>query len=248
MSFTFSPQTGRGVYLSLNQGTSEFRSNAMRPILDSALLQARAAGARELFDAWAPGLMAGLDATINVQVDNLPVGVESKRRAKNYENANVYAIAYNGDDPVQDDVLRSDLLRVLEMLKRVYAAGTPGSGSVLVASADQSGQACVLDTKLRKAIEDHSMAVARALYNESVWQIDDVSRYRSYDLHLCRKADGYEIHVEVKGTASAGVEVFLTKEEVKHAKSYASTVLVNVHDIQVQYQDGTVVCRGGPPG
>jgi hypothetical protein len=80
---------GSRVYLSLNQGTSEFRSNAMRPILDSALLQARAAEARQLFDAWAPGLMASLDATINVHVDDLRVGAESKRRAKNYEDANV---------------------------------------------------------------------------------------------------------------------------------------------------------------
>jgi hypothetical protein len=89
--------------------------------------------------------------------------------------------------------------------------------------------------------------VARGLYDENIWQIDDVSRYRSYDLHPRRKADGHEVHVEVKGTASAGAEVFLTKEEVKHGKSFASTVLVVVHDIQVLYEGGTVVCHGGTP-
>ena len=37
---------GSAVYLSLNQGTSEFRSNAMRPINDRGELRARAAEAR----------------------------------------------------------------------------------------------------------------------------------------------------------------------------------------------------------
>jgi hypothetical protein len=99
---------------------------------------------------------------------------------------------------------------------------------------------------LRKAIEDYSMAVVLRLYAETgEWDIEDVSRYRPYDIHLRRRSDKFEVHVEVKGTASAGKTVLLTKDEVKEARAYQHTVLAVVHDIEVRYQDGDLLCSGG---
>lgn len=248
---------GSRVYLSLNQGTSEFRSSAMRPINDEQLLLARAAAARQLFDGWSPDLMQGLTPTIDLAVTGLPVGAESKRRSRNYELANVYALPYEADTRLEDEVLRSDLMRMLPFLSSVYARPDSAEdysvdGSVLVPTQSESpsgkpsGQKWVSDSRLKKAIEDYSMAFVIWLCVETgEWDVEDVSKYRSYDVHLRRKNDKLDIHVEVKGTKSAGETVYLTENEVKNAQTYEHTILAIVHNIKVSFEHDEIVCSGG---
>ena len=242
---------GSRVYLSLNQGTSEFRSNAMRPIQNPAVVTARAAAARQLFDTWSPELLEGMTPDIDLAAEGLTVGSESKQRIRNYEQANVYALTYEADQQVSDDQLRSDLRRMLALLQRVYFdAATPGdvvgAGSTLVAPKGQFGQIRVADSRVRKAVEDYSMAVVMWLYAETgEWHVTDVSRYRSYDVHLERKSDSHEVHVEVKGTASKGDKIFLTNNEVDLAREFPHTVLVILRDIALDYRGNEIHCHGG---
>ena len=64
-------------------------------------------------------------------------------------------------------------------------------------------------------------------------------------MHLSRKSDQHEVHVEVKGTRSAGDSVFLTKDEVTEAQTYPYSVLAVLHHIEVAYVDGEIYCSGG---
>ncbi|MDC9014894.1 MrcB family domain-containing protein [Mycobacterium marinum] len=242
---------GSRVYLSLNQGTSEWRSNAMRPINNEPLLLARASDARQLFEGWSPSLMERLATKIDLTVNELPVGAESKRRARNYELANVYALPYDRDTFISDGALLSDLTQMLPLLANVYAgsggADHQAGGSALVSTPGKTGQTFVSDVRLRKALEDYSMAVVLWLYAETgEWDIEDVSKYRPYDVHLRPKSSGkLDVHVEVKGTTTAGETVFLTKDEVKDARANEHTVLAVVHSIEVSYQGDELICSGG---
>lgn len=242
---------GSRVYLSLNQGTSEFRSNAMRPIRNEPVLLDRSGAARQLFDEWSSESLQGLTPSIDLRVQELEVGDESKQRSHNYELANVYAIPYDADTPVSDETLRSDLVRMLDLLATVYVGSTSldypfGESDLVVAPGHGSGQVRVSDARLRNALEVHSMAVVISLYSETgEWEIRDVSRYRPYDIHLRRKSDDHEVHVEVKGTRSLGEAVFLTKNEVDAASESEHTVLAVVHSIHVSYEDDELVCSGG---
>lgn len=244
---------GAHMYLSLNQGTSEFRSGDMRPILDERVIQERAAAARALFTTWDNELVGKLEPTIALHVGSMPVGTESKKRARNYEVGNVYAIRYESGAIPPDVGLRADLDRMMLLLSRVYESAeesqagllVPGSGNSLLPAPAGEGQRRVQDSKIRRAIEDYSMEFAASHYPEPEWSVEDVSRYRPYDL-LCRhEANGLELHVEVKGTSSTGSQVFLTREEVKHAKAFDSSVLAIVHGIHVSATDDGVVCSGG---
>ena len=196
--------------------------------------------------------MNGMTADMDLATANLTSGSESRTRIRNYEAANVYSLVYEADQPVSDVVLQADLFRMLELLRRVYAdastlAGTPvDAGEFIAQPSAESGQARVPDSRLRKAIEDYSMAVVMWLYAETGhWNVTDVSRSRSYDVHLERKSDKHEVHVEVKGTRSAGDSVFLTKEEVKHARKFPFTVLAVLHHINVEKVDDEIRCSGG---
>lgn len=242
---------GSRLYLSLNQGTSEYRANKWRPVTDPAVVRGQALKARQLFDTWSYELLDGMVPDIDLRVDGLEIGTESKRRIRNYEAANVLALVYEYDASLDDEKLSSDLRRMLTLLHRVYfEAALPdviaGTGDAMVAAADGTGQSRVADSRVRKAIEDYSMMVVMEAYAATQsWGIEDVSRFRSYDIELTNRIDGDVVHVEVKGTASAGSSVFLTKNEVDLARSFDHTVLVIVHGIQVDRREDQIRCSGG---
>ena len=102
---------GSAVYLSLNQGTSEFRSNAMRPVNDRAELRARAAEARRLLsDFEGTPLMTSATVAMDLTWASTPgVGPESRRRTRNYEDANIIALRYPAGSIPPDEELLQDL-------------------------------------------------------------------------------------------------------------------------------------------
>jgi Domain of unknown function (DUF3883) len=106
--------------------------------------------------------------------------------------------------------------------------------SVLAELAGQrsEGQGYESHDPRRKAIEDHAMKKAIAHYRKQGWTVVDVSAKRSYDL-LCKRGR-QRLHVEVKGTTSAGESVLLTKNEVQHARgTYPHVALYVVAGIRV---------------
>jgi hypothetical protein len=113
---------GSAVYLSLNQGTSEYRSNAMRPINDRAELRARAAEARRsLSDFQETPLMKSATVEIDLTWASTPgVGPESRRRTRNYEDANILAVRYPAAAVPPDEAMLQDLSDMLPLLAALY--------------------------------------------------------------------------------------------------------------------------------
>ncbi|MGK5553974.1 protein NO VEIN domain-containing protein [Actinomadura kijaniata] len=104
-----------------------------------------------------------------------------------------------------------------------------------------TGAGYVADPVLRKAIEDHAVRRARALYPDHA--ITDVGATHSYDLHAVKGDE--EIHIEVKGSTGTADTVELTANEVTHART-ARTDLVVVDQITWERTpDGTITTSGG---
>jgi hypothetical protein len=94
------------------------------------------------------------------------------------------------------------------------------------------GQGFARTPEERRAIEKHSMGVAARYFRDQHFQVRDVSATRSYDL-VCKRGKR-EIHVEVKGTTTAGSSIILTANEVKHAwDQHNSCVLFILHSIKL---------------
>ena len=111
---------GSGVYLSLNQGTSEWRGNKMRPIVDDKKLMASAANARiTLAECSSPVFTAGIEV-IELKIGDLSVGPESKRRVRNYELANIAAYWYPRLELPDDERLFAGLDEFLLLLFELY--------------------------------------------------------------------------------------------------------------------------------
>lgn len=94
------------------------------------------------------------------------------------------------------------------------------------------GQGFLNDPAIRRAVELHAQKRAEQYFVERGYSVSDVSSKEPYDLH-CELAES-ELHVEVKGTTGNGETVFLTRNEVEHARANKSRMaLVIVHGITV---------------
>lgn len=131
-----------------------------------------------------------------------------------------------------DRLVRTRLLELADEDEITYARNALAE----LAGASSEGQGYENFSKRRKAIEAHAMGKAINYYMRHGWTVTDVSRRRSYDLHCTR---GQQIlHVEVKGTASRGDIVLLTRNEVEHARgAYPSVALFVVAGIRISRGD-----------
>jgi len=239
---------GSAVFLSLNQGTSEFRSNAMRPILSDDVLLNRAAMARVALDAWATDAAVAGSTAIDLRGSGAPVGAESKRRVRNYELANIYAFGYSREELPSDDEFMSDLEELLVLLwaleskdltvktRFVDAISSVNSDFPKKSLAPKQGRQ--LNEKVRKLIELAAEDLAVQHYSSVGWRVERVGPLKlGYDLR-CTKGEA-ELHVEVKGTTGRGLEVTLTPNEVAHCRQYPRMALVVVSEIVVE-EDETI--------
>ncbi|WP_431817721.1 DUF3883 domain-containing protein [Gordonia jacobaea] len=109
-----------------------------------------------------------------------------------------------------------------------------------------SGQGFITDTATKLAIEEAAMRAAIAHYSALHWEVEDVSRTASYDIHCTRGRE--ELRVEVKGTTGLATAVLLTPNEVSHALENAGRVALYVlSSIETSMQDGVVFATGGIP-
>lgn len=231
---------GERVYLSLNQGTTEWTGGEFKP-RKPADLQSRV--------DWAlPRIGDKLDERPDLQSEihlsaRTPLG-------RGYEPGNVVAIEYQRNAIPGPDVLSEDLLFMAGILGRLYKATDatlyiPGDVPVEVREAVQSaattanrrsargsGQGFVLTSAERIAIEKRSVLLATEYFEADGWSVKDVGATKSYDLHLTRGEEN--LHVEVKGTTSDGSQVILTRAEVEWQRKFApDNALVIVHSIEL---------------
>ena len=257
---------GSAVYLSLNQGTSEFRSNAMRPVNDRAELRARAAEARRLLNAF-EGTLLMRSATVAMDLTwaSTPgVGPESRRRTRNYEDANIIALRYPAGSIPPDEELLQDLSDMLPLLAALYQEPQdPPSAEPTPDDASRVGPAGIakrtrrrerdneLDQAVRTAIEKFAEdAAERALGPD--WDVKRVGHlHLGYDLDCRHRSTGRLLHVEVKGTQNFGEEVVLTRNEVRHHQAYggdcaAEHALFVLSRVEVTHTP-VVSCADGTP-
>lgn len=113
---------GSCVYLSLNQGTSEFRSGQWHPINDPSGLRQRTTEARRrLADQEQDDTLRRATTAMDLGPDAV-VGVSepSRRRIRNYEDANLYALRYARGAVPDYAVLVADLTAMLPHLLSLY--------------------------------------------------------------------------------------------------------------------------------
>lgn len=109
------------------------------------------------------------------------------------------------------------------------------------------GQGRRISPEERKAVELHAMHAATAHFKGLGWDVTDVSASLSYDL-LCTKAEGSELHVEVKGTQSPGESIILTRNEVLHAIRSTNVALYILTLIELTRVPGNIpIASGGSP-
>ncbi|MFE2277112.1 MrcB family domain-containing protein [Streptomyces sp. NPDC059454] len=237
--------SGRQVYLSLNQGTTIWTGGVFKA-RKAEDLRARVEWAWPLV-AEAAATRPGLHRTIQLDA-RTPLG-------SGYGPGNVVAIAYEREQLPSQEILLKDLLFMTSLLSTLYEAERlapyiPGDPTPEVVEAEQSaaktagrrarsgtrssrpGQGFLLTASERRAVEHHSVRMATEHFKAQGWSVKDVGATESFDLLLTRGEE--RLHVEVKGTTSAGQEVILTRTEVeKQRKYYPKNALVVVHSIKL---------------
>ncbi|WP_134106976.1 MrcB family domain-containing protein [Kribbella pratensis] len=256
---------GSRAYLSLNQGTSEWRSGKFRPLNDESELRSRASEARgALRDLDWAGLVPDGLLSIDLAVDSLQLGPESKHRSRNYEFANVIAKRYDRWAVPADEVLVQDLSDMLPLLAMLYQApqalaravqagegeppaGRDGGGVAARTKARIQGR--LLDSAARRAMEVYAEDAAYELLKDE-WTVERVGRFnRGYDLECTN--DDQVLHVEVKGTQGTGEEVILTRGEVRHHQAHGghcedAHALFVLAEITL-VREPALRCEGGVP-
>lgn len=251
---------GSRAYLSLNQGTSEFRSGAMRSIEDQRILLSRAAQARSaLGDLMESEGTAGATLSIDLAWQSLK-SRDSRFKGRAYEDANIVALEYVAGLIPDDDRLLSDLHGLLPLLAQLYgevpvqplstsyASTTSRSDSSERTEGEPSGQGRLLDSVARRKIELHAEDAAIRHFSNLGWDVVRVGHLKlGYDL-ACQKESGETLHVEVKGTQTRGEKVILTDNEVRHSREAvgcgAGHALYVVSNIKVSMEGG-IHCSGG---
>lgn len=235
---------GSAIYLSLNQGTTEFEDGAYvrRP---AANLAGNVRWAQDVIGEW----MASRDDL--VKPDLKDKGDSSL--GYGYELGNIAAIQYRSGAVPDNDQLLMDAVEFGRSLGSLYREedslpGTPEVVEAEDAARSAAGKPRPPRTGFRQSkeerdlIERHAEDMAVARYEAEGWDV--TRRGRPYDLELRR--DEERMTVEVKGTSSEGAAVVLTRNEVEHhAEAYPQNALVIVRNIELDRSTSPPSVSGG---
>lgn len=107
------------------------------------------------------------------------------------------------------------------------------------------GQGHALSSAERKLIEEHAVRRAVRSFTRQGYEIEELGR--PYDLLCTKRTDPRDIlHVEVKGTQSAGDVIILTNNEVVHSRANKRhMILFLVHSIRLERSRSGVRAVGG---
>jgi len=115
-----------------------------------------------------------------------------------------------------------------------------------VAASESAGQGWSTDPRRRRAIETYAQNTAARYFRDRGYLVADVSSHQPYDLNCSNENE--ELHVEVKGCSGLGTSVFLTRNEVEHARRNAgNAVLFIVRGIKLDETSGEIEASGGRP-
>jgi hypothetical protein len=243
---------GQRTYLSLNQGTSEYRAGQWRPISDLQKLSANTVAARLALEQSAADASWGNTEPLRLAAQALrDRGVLRSRdpvaRARNYELGSVSATAYERSSVPTDERLKQDLLTALGNLAILYDTTIEGvEHSTSPGTVPTTGRSIRrLSAPERRAVEIQSMVVTTQYYKERGWAVTDVSARRPYDLE-CDK-EGRTLHVEVKGSTAVNFrQIELTRNEVDHCGNNPTMELALVSGIRLEvHLSDSPVAEGG---
>jgi MrcB-like, N-terminal domain len=237
---------GGTVYLSLNQGTTDFLGGEFVPKARDVIIE-RADWALSVLAPWLNGL-DGRNVAIDLHDPHLGAG---------YELGNIAAIAYELDAIPDDASLLADAEIFAEGLRTLYREHTrrpiPQERPELREAEEAAGLASGKSRKRSragfrtsapeiKAIETHAIAFARAYYTAEGFQVKELGK--PFDLEV--KKNDLVLTVEVKGTTSDGSGVPLTAGEVDHhAKAFPNNALVVVRHITLHRDKTSPTASGG---
>ena len=247
---------GDRVYLSLNQGTTEWTGSDFR-LRPPDELRARVAWARHVLG---PLLRERPDlvSEISLHSRRSPLGPA-------YERGNVLAIAYDAGAVPGPEQLDHDLILMARLLGHTYAADAaapyvPGDlppevvGVVELATTvaggraprRRGGQGFGLTKAEQLAVEGRAIEVAEEHLERQGWKVLYVGARQTWDCEATRDKD--KIYVEVKGTTSPGETVILTGAQVReYRKKHPNTALIVVRDIVLDRSGSEPVATGGEP-
>ncbi|MFF0818313.1 MrcB family domain-containing protein [Rhodococcus sp. NPDC003318] len=242
---------GASAYLTLMSGTSEWSESRKKFVArPPEEIAAKVKWARETLASEATS-----DLLTSITLDS------KKLQPVGYERGAVYAIEYEHGLVPGDGVLRQDIARMSQLLRRLYAAdGTPGAlveapevSDAMVAAAQSAGntrktqgrgQGFALSQDAKVAIELQAVAIATEHFENLGYVVSDVGATESFDLLAAQ--DDTTVSVEVKGTTSLGQEVILTRNEVLHHQQvYPDNALAIVHSIVLDRTVEPPVASGG---
>ncbi|MDO9409693.1 MrcB family domain-containing protein [Patulibacter sp.] len=239
---------GSAVYLSLNQGTTDFVSGEFRR-KQPATIAGRVAWARSVVAEW----IADRDDLVPLALQD--AGANSL--GSGYELGEIATIRYVAGEVPGDDVLASDAADFAAALGQLYRAQSkaplPDEVPELDALAEAADVAAgkkrppraagfLQNKDERDLIEQHAVQAAKAYYADQGWKVE--VKGAPYDLRLTR--EGQKWTVEVKGTTSQGQAVALTRGEVEHhAKAYPNNALVVMRNIKLDRSTSPPTVSGG---
>jgi hypothetical protein len=237
---------GDVVYLSLNQGTTDFVGSDFVPKPPQVIAK-RVSWAREVLSAWNPPIDRAVDF---IQLGDPGLGA-------GYESGNISALAYESGNIPADSSLMTDAHALSEALGLLYAAHAkapiPHEQPELKEAEDLAEQTSGdrkrvgrvgfrTNSQEIKAVEMHAVAVAHAYYEGQGWKVKEFGK--PFDLRV-RKA-GETLTVEVKGTTGDGAAVPLTAGEVAHhADAFPNNALVVVRGIKLIRDEVAPRASGG---
>lgn len=242
--FAFS---GNAVYLSLNQGTTQFENGeyVRRP---EGVLTSNVRWAREVLADW----RYSRDDFVEPVLED--VGRRSLGRG--YEIANIAALRYESRAIPEEERLLADAADFASALGALYREEdeipSPEEASEVVEVEEAARSAAGKsrppragfrqNKEERDLIEKHAEDMAAAYYTAQGWGVTRVGR--PYDLELRR--NGEKMTVEVKGTTSEGAAVALTRNEVDHHRVvYPHNALVIVRNIVLDRSTSPPTVSGG---
>ena len=237
---------GDAVYLSLNQGTTDFVGGEFVPKPQKVIME-RADWARSVLAPWVNDLGGGI-AAIDLHDPHLGAG---------YGLGNIAAVVYEREAIPSDAALLADarvFAKGLGILYREHArrpipqerpelreaeeAAERASGS------NRKGSRAGFRTSAPeiKAIETHAVAVASAYYESQGFQVKELGK--PFDLEVTKGQ--VVLTVEVKGTTSDGSGVPLTLGEVvHHSEAFPDNALVVVRNISLHRHGVSPTASGG---
>jgi hypothetical protein len=237
---------GEAVFLSLNQGTTDFLGGNFVPKPPGVIAE-RVLWARTALSQW---ITSHEDLVGSIELHDPGLGA-------GYEDGNIAAIRYPRDAIPPDEQLLDAAVVMADGLGRLYAASAqepiPHEHPELNEAEEAAERASGRDLPARagfrtnskeiKAIENHAVAAARAYYEANGWTVKELGK--PFDLEV--EQEGQVLTVEVKGTTSPdGLGVPLTSGEVRHHEhAFPDNALVVVRGITLDHDGPSPVASGG---